>query len=208
MVSSLEEGIMKKRLLTSLAVLTGMFLLSASMVWAQSAPVAKTGQTTCYNLDNGFVEISCAGTGQDGEYQKGVASPSPRFTDNGDGTVTDNLTGLMWAKDAHLGGNMNWNGAIDFANNLSLGTSCGEQLTDWRLPNVKELQSLIDFNNYDPALPTGHPFTNVQSKYYWTSTTQGQSTSNKWQVNIHDGLLRTNSRISTIYNVWPVRGGN
>jgi hypothetical protein len=62
---------MKKRLLTTLVVLTGLFLLSASIVWAQPAPVAKTGQTTSY------------ATGDDGDYEKGVASPSPRFTDRG-----------------------------------------------------------------------------------------------------------------------------
>ena len=53
------------------------------------AKVAKTGQNTCY--DELGVEINCLDTGQDGEYQKGVIGPSPRFTDHGDGTVTDNL---------------------------------------------------------------------------------------------------------------------
>ena len=63
------------------------------------APVEKTWQTICYD-DNGFV-IPCDNTGQDGEYQKGVVWPAPRFTDNEDGTITDNLTGLMWLKDAN-----------------------------------------------------------------------------------------------------------
>jgi hypothetical protein len=58
------------------------------------APVAKTGQTRCYNESG--TTIKCTGTGQDGEYRKGVASPTPRFTDNGDGTVTDHLTGLIF----------------------------------------------------------------------------------------------------------------
>ena len=81
---------MKKRLLLSVVVITGIFLLSASIVWAQPAPVAKTGQTTSY------------ATGDDGDFEKGVAWPSPRFTDNDDGTVCDHLTGLMWAKNANL----------------------------------------------------------------------------------------------------------
>jgi len=85
---------MKKRLLLALVVLMGIFLMSASIVWADApAPVEKTGQTTCYNTSG--TEISCTDTGQDGDLQKGVTSPSPRFTDNGDGTVTDNLTELM-----------------------------------------------------------------------------------------------------------------
>ena len=74
---------MQKRLFTAIVVLTGIFLLSASIVWAAPAPVPKTGLTSSYL------------TGDDGDLQKGVPSPNPRFTNNGDGTVTDNLTGLM-----------------------------------------------------------------------------------------------------------------
>jgi hypothetical protein len=52
-----------------------------------SAPVPQTGQTLCVDQSG---SINCAGTGQDGDLQAGVALPQPRFTDNGDGTVTDN----------------------------------------------------------------------------------------------------------------------
>ena len=55
----------------------------------------KTGQTGCW--DHAGDPIDCAGTGQDGEHQAGI-SLRPRFTDHGDGTVTDNLTGLIWMK--------------------------------------------------------------------------------------------------------------
>ena len=189
---------MKKRLLTALALLTGIFLLSASIVWAAPAPVAKTGQTTSYL------------TGDDGDLQKGVASPSPRFTDHGDGTVTDNLTGLMWAKDANDNGTMTWADAIDYANNLSLGNEgCGTTYTDWRLPNVRELQSLIDFGNNLPALPVGHPFTNVQLElgWYWSSTTYSFSTDGAWYVYIASGSVNGSNKTSNFY-AWPVRGGN
>ena len=130
---------MKKRLLLALVALMGMFLLSSSIVWAQSSPVPKTGQTTSY------------ATGDDGDYEKGVASPSPRFIDKGDGTVIDNLTGLMWAKNANLFGQRTWNNALSDANNLSLGTVCGIPYTDWRLPNRFELESLLDHENFGPA---------------------------------------------------------
>jgi len=187
---------MKKRLLTTLVVLTGIFLFSSSIVWAQAAPVAKTGQTTSYV------------TGDDGDLQKGVASPSPRFTDNGDGTVTDNLTGLMWTKDANLAGAMTWADAIAYANNLSLGNAgCGGPYTDWRLPNVKELQSLIDFGNYGPALPTGHPFTNVRSSYYWSSTTVAGNASSAWFVGMFSGYVYSYHKAYYLY-VWPVRSDN
>ena len=77
-----------------------------------------------------------------------MAWPSPRFTDNGNGTVTDNLTGLIWLKNASCYGQMPWTNALNVANALASG-SCG--LTDgsiagaWRLPNVREMQSLIDY---------------------------------------------------------------
>ena len=61
--------------------------------------VARTGQTTCYKDDG--TQVNCAGTGQDGELQKGYGWTGPRFTDMGDGVVRDNLTGLMWLKNAN-----------------------------------------------------------------------------------------------------------
>jgi hypothetical protein len=192
---------MKKRILLAIVVLTGIFLLSASIVWAAPAPVEKTGQTTSYR------------TGDDGDHEKGVNinnEAGPRFTDNGDWTVTDNLTGLMWAKDALLPNTYitDWNDAIDFSNNLSLGTSCGTPLTDWRLPNVKELQSLIDFGNQSPALPTGHPFTSVQSSDYWSSTTSASNTDGAFGVYIVWGMTGYKTKASSDGYVWPVRGGN
>ena len=74
------------------------------------APVEKTGQTGCWNMDGN--PISCAGTGQDGEYQKGVRWPYKRFTWNYDGTVSDNLTGLSWLSDANCFGTRNWSQAL------------------------------------------------------------------------------------------------
>jgi hypothetical protein len=188
---------MKKRLLLVLAVLTGMFLLSASIVFAQPAPLAKTGQTTSYRI------------GDDGDHEKGVASPRVRFTDNGDGTVTDNLTGLMWAKNANMGGVMNWNSAIDYADNLFLGAAgCGLTWNDWRLPNRNEQNSLIDASNYNPALPGGHPFSNAQSNYYWSSTTYANDNDlYAWSVIMTHGNMYYTNKTYTGY-VWPVRGGN
>ena len=99
--------------------------------------VAKTGQTQCW--DAGGTVIPCAGTGQDGQYQAGIdpavsaifgtayntpAWTGVRFTDNGDGTVTDNLTALIWLKNANCFGAKNWATALSDANALASG-SCG-----------------------------------------------------------------------------------
>ncbi len=125
--------------------------------------VPKTGQTETY------------GTRDDGALQKGVAWPTPRFTDNNNGTVTDNLTRLIWMKDALALSLKTWDAALSAANSLasdSAGLTDGSQAGDWRLPNVRELQSLIDYGMENPALPADNPFINLQTgTYFWSSTT-------------------------------------
>jgi hypothetical protein len=70
------------------------------------AGVPRTGQVNCW--DSQGHPVPCPGSGHDGDYQMGVEWPNPRFTDNGDGTVTDNLTGLIWLKDAACMDQMHW----------------------------------------------------------------------------------------------------
>ena len=70
----------------------------------------------------------------------------------------------------------------------------------------RELQSLIDDSRYNPALPTGHPFTGVQSNYYWTSTSYADSTVFAWSVVMFNGSVNILGKADTYY-VWPVRGG-
>lgn len=156
---------------------------------APPAGVPKTGQTTVYR------------TGDDGTYQKGVASPSPRFTDNADGTVTDNLTGLMWTKNANIWGGLVWNTAVNNCQGYSLAG-----YSDWRLPNLREMGTLIDYREYNPALPSGHPFTGVQWWYYWSSTTFADDTAYAWIVYLGAGGGNVDNKVIEYY-VWPVRGG-
>ena len=192
--------------------------------WWAPARVGETGQKTCYDAAGSV--ISCAGTGQDGDIQPGVAWPNPRFVDNADGTVTDMLTGLVWLKDASCAdlagtdtnGGANWAPALTAAQALASGT-CG--LTDdsvagaWRLPSVNELQSLIDYEYFDPALSNGagtaqwtegDVFAGVQSPYYWSSTSYAYVPSYAWVVNLWNGVVDGNAKAGTLY-VWPVRGG-
>jgi hypothetical protein len=190
-----------------------IFGVTGTYPWA---PVPKTGQTTCHDA-SGTV-IACGGTGQDGEYQKGVSWPSPRFTNNGNGTVTDNLTGLIWLQDASCpNGQRNWSDALTFANSLydgwtgdgsggDCGLTDGSSAGDWRLPNVRELQSLVDYGRAVPALPSGHPFTGAGSSEYWSSTSYAGSPSYAWFVWMGAGIVDANDKTNT-YEVWPVRGG-
>jgi hypothetical protein len=170
--------------------------------------VAQTGQTTCTNA-SGTV-ISCAGTGQDGALLKGV-TVSPRFTDNGNGTVTDNLTGLIWLKTVScFGSSSNWNTALSDANTLhngSCGLTDGSAAGDWRLPNIMELLSLIDNGQVNPALPPGHPFTGVGVEA-WSSTTHADVPSEAWWVALAYGAYAYGGKTGfSGVSVWPVRGG-
>lgn len=155
------------------------------------APVTITGQTTSY------------ATGDDGDLQKGVSWPYPRFRDHEDGTVTDRLTDLMWTKDANIYGLY---GGRTWTEALSDCASCTEGgYSDWRLPNVRELLSLVDYGRDDP-LPAGHPFDKVTGPYYWSSTTDASRPSDAWHVGTHGGL-GSSIKDSGSY-VWCVRGGH
>jgi hypothetical protein len=167
------------------------------------ARVAKTGQNLCYTSSGPpWDPINCLDTGQDGEYQKGVIGPSPRFTDNGDGTVTDNLTGLMWTKDSQeISGTKTWSEAITACNDLDHATH-----TDWRLPNARELWSLIDYGESFPALPLGHPFLSVISSPHWTSTTEASDSNGAFIADIFDGHIFSWDKITNPSYAWCMRG--
>jgi len=164
---------------------------------AYPANISKTGQTTSY------------ATGDDGDLERGVAWPSPRFADHGNGTVTDNLTGLMWTKNANLpNGYRTWQQALDYVSGMNAGAYPNLGYTDWRLPNRKELHSLTDYSTYIPALPAGHPFTNVQAYHYWSSTTDAYDPVYAWVVDMWDGDVSYDNKPDAYsYYVWPVRSG-
>lgn len=157
------------------------------------APVQETGLTNSYRTGD---DVWCS-------TNVGVAWPNPRFTIQSDtNVVQDNLTGLMWTRNANLNGAKNWNNAIDYCNNLSHGG-----YDDWRLPNIRELQSLIDYGCANPALPSGHPFNAVQCIVpYWTSTTWAGNTDVAWYLYLDYGRVSYDLKTTSPY-VWPVRGG-
>ena len=135
----------------------------------------------------------------------------------------DNLTGLIWLKKANCIGTDNlgvdtdgtsndgmvyWQTALNFVTNLNTTpANCGVTQTDWRLPNLRELQSLIDYGRFSPALPSGHPFLNVQSDYYWSATTFANDAGYAWYVRLNVGSVYIGNKTTDTYYVWPVRGG-
>ncbi len=173
-------------------------------VTVAESTIPRTGQTTSYATDD------------DGALQKGVVWPSPRFTDNGDQTVTDNLTGLMWTKDGSTptagsctGGAINWTSALNYV--ACLNTSNYQGHNDWRLPNRTELRSLINYGQANTSVwlnNSAQGFSNVQAASYWTSTTYAGYTSEAWMVQMQDGSDTGGDKSSASNNVWPVRTGH
>ena len=160
----------------------------------------KTGQTKTY------------ASGDDGDFKMGVKWPSPRFKDYGDGAVTDNLTGLMWTKDANAPGpvacnpgiSKTWLEALDYVACLNANHYLG--FDDWRLPDRKEYFSLMDRSKYNPALHGGHPFFNLQFQFpYYSSTTAADYEDAAWTVYLVDGTMNLNYK-PYIRHVWPLRG--
>ena len=128
------------------------------------------------------------------------AKPDSAYIDNGDGTVTDIETNLMWQQ-ATAPGIYNWNQAISYCESLSLAG-----YTDWRLPTLDELKTLVDKSwGYKPTINRTF-FPDTVSSFYWSSTTLAYDTSPAWGVNFNDGDDNYGYK-SYSYYVRAVRGG-
>lgn len=168
------------------------------------AGLPATGQQTSY------------AAGDDASVQQGVAWPAQRYLDNQDGSITDQLTGLVWLKDASCLNPTTWANAVAAAQQLasgSCGLSDGSSAGQWRLPNIVELESLVDASASNPAVTAGSPFSNVSSAIYWSSTVYyggQQGSSNAWAIRFSDGRFindGVNNAMATSSNaVWAVKG--
>lgn len=158
--------------------LTISFLAGAVYVLTATQAMAidqwpDTGQTLCYD-DAGTV-IACGSAaypGQDADTHP-IPDPAQNTTDNGNGTVTDNVTGLMWVQDGGVSGAVDLDGANTFiATNLN-GTSFAGY-TDWRLPTVLELSTLVNAGFlYNPDDNREYGDLRLAAQYvpyYWTQT--------------------------------------
>lgn len=211
----------------------GYSVLGVSGKCAYTIP--RTGQTTCYAADYSITD--CSNTvGQDGNNLSGVAWPNPRFTDNGDGTVTDNLTDLIWLKNTNCDGKKLWEDAMAFASSLAdsqCGLTDGSSAGDWRVPNINELRSLMSAGQSNPAVPdtlgtgawsAGDPFTSLQfsssssdEAFYWSSTSSMASPNHAQVIDYYQGTVTNEPKIDIAIDlsfipaaelyVWPVRGG-
>jgi hypothetical protein len=152
-------------------------------------------------------QIISGRAGDDGDYQAG-SKANPRFVDNGDGTISDRVTRLMWVKDGNSAGcnngsPLNWNNAIDFAVALNYAGH-----TDWRMPNIKELMSIVDYGlGGDGIVPAINAtfFPNTVMDAYWSSTLYAAVPDDlAWGVSFGDGDVFVDYRYVDYY-VRPCR---
>jgi len=160
-----------------------------------------TGQRTCH-ADDGS-EIPCEGSGQDASFAIGAPWPEPRFEVRDD-EVMDSLTGLIWCRSANPAEfPLTWQEALDFIATMNREQRFGQ--CDWRMPNRRELRSLLSLQTKLPALPEQHPFIDVFNGWYWTSTTAAISPAHAWYVAL-DGARMFYGGKDQSFMLWPVRG--
>lgn len=165
-----------------------------------------TGQRDCYASDGTAVPCTSIDyPGQDGFYEAGC-SADHRFIDHGDGTVTDTCTGLMWQentadtdRDREITTNdkLTWEEALVYCAD---DTFAGNE--DWRLPNVRELHSIVDFGRHNPALD---PQLEGRPAFYWSSTSSNADPAVAWYVSFQYGLVSRYNKLNNALYVRPVR---
>ncbi len=162
--------------------------------------VFRTGQRACYDEDGRVAP--CAEGGQDGAVQGGTPWPAPRFSALECG-VLDRLTRRVWSRSTDLcSGPVDWEGAksrIEKMNTRGVG-GC----SDWRLPGIRELESLVDLQSHSPALPESHPFEDV-APYHWSVTTSAYDPDYAWVLYGQDGAVGVGFKTGADFHVWAVR---
>lgn len=163
-----------KSFIVNTALFLGALPLAANAANRNLLP--DTGQITCYDVAGAVTPCPPAGQpahGQDAGYE----DLKPAYQDNGDGTVTDLDTRLMWQQ-SDDGTRRTWQAAIDYCNDLD-----GHH-NDWRLPEYLELQSIVNYGRVRPAI---NPVFTCQSFSYWSATTHPYNTTNAWGVAFPSG---------------------
>lgn len=181
---------------------------ASNMIWpvrgavAEKAAVYFPGQRRCYDAvgrtlpckDHMIQKIAL---------ESGTGWPDPRFEVLVD-VVLDRLTGLFWTRNACHGNRFHtWPDARSKVTRMNRENAHG--FNNWRIPEIREIESLADLGNHSPALPGGHPFLDV-SDFYWSNTTSMYETRYAWAFYMKDGVVGVGFKENAEFSLWPVRG--
>lgn len=170
-----------------------------AMVWpvrGKSPVLYRTGQDHCFGGDG--TACACAGTGQDGDVLAGQPWPEPRFR-SVDMGVFDRMSRLVWARSSDLAkGPVNLEEARQAVERLSEETG-----QEWRLPEIHELELLVDCSRANPALPAGHPFFGLGDAC-WSATASGYEVGWHFCLYLNKGAVGVGHAQSREFRVWPV----
>ncbi len=173
---------------------------ASSCYWSSSSHAANPSSAWLVYFLDGLVSN---GDKSYNNHARAVRAGQPRSFDyliiNGDGTVTDTWTGLMWQQ-VGSDSDMSWADALSDSEWMTLGG-----YADWRLPNIKELASIVDRGRYDPAIDET-VFSGDLSIDYWSSSSHAGGPGNAWDVNFSNGYVHDYSK-SYSNRVRAVRGG-
>ena len=206
------------RPLISLTVVVAMLVLAnkADAGARRSRPV-RTGQLTCWDTTGAVID--CAGTGQDRELRRGE---NRSYQDNGDGTIRDKRTALTWEKLSDDGSIHDKDNTYTWANAFvkiaDLNAAAFAGFTDWRLPNVNELETIRQIEVLDPAVTAAFntgcadgctvlTCSCTRSTFYWTSSSYAGSGNLAWVVTFYDGYAYRDTKGGVNW-VRAVRGGS
>lgn len=164
------------------------------------AVLPRSGQESCFEVAG--AEIPCTGSGQDGELRLGLPWPEPRFetlAGNGEKGVLDRLTGLVWLHPQRLSA-----GLLDWAGALAFAAAQGE---GWRLPEIRELESLVDAGRANPAVPADlAAFGNLAAEGFWSATQSGFDPAWAFVLYAQKGAVGVGFKAGAEFPAWPVRG--
>ena len=179
-----------------IAALVGVMVLSVGLVFMADRALAEKG-----DKDRGSATDLSGITQNWDKNLTGTArfTVLPSFNNE---AVRDNNTGLVWEQAPSTTQDSWLASAVHCINGVTVGGTKG-----WRLPSVAELASLVDPTQSNPALPTGHPFSNVQSTFYWSATTLAVDPPLAWIVVFFNGVVGNGAGKNGPGLAWCVRGG-
>ena len=181
---------------------------ASNMVWPvrgvvnETSGVYCTGQRLCHDAAGN--QFPCGENDmQHRALVSGIVWPSPRFVLSGD-VAADRLTGLSWTRKASRENRFfTWPEALVEIDRMNREKRFG--CNNWRMPEIREIETLADLGSHSPALPMDHPFHDV-SDFYWSGTTSMYEKRYAWAFYMKDGAVGVGFKENAEFSLWPVRG--